>query len=265
MKLFSSIIKNIIIPIREFIFPPLCFSCGEFLLDNERRICEKCWSSLKEVNQNDYTVKILKSRFEKTKLIDEFFTHCYFESGGVLQTLAHHLKYEEMTIFGFELGKKLAGQIPINILEKVDGLIPIPLHKIKERERGYNQSFFIAKGIVSEFKIPIYKDLIIRKKYTTSQTKLNLMERKQNVSDAFSINPKFTNFVKGKNFIIVDDIITTGATIEAVASVLKNFGVEKIYVASSAIAKLDKNENPPDISEGLVVAGAGLEPTTFGL
>ena len=266
MKFLNFIKTNILIPFRDVIFPQLCFSCDAPLTSDENRICNACWNSLEIINENDLTIKVLKSRFKESELIDNFTTLYYFEPGGVLQKIAHSLKYESITNFGFELGKKIGEKIKSENIFNFDYIIPVPLHKIKERERGFNQSNFIANGIGKILNKKIQSNFVLRNKNTVSQTKLNYSERKENIENAFKINPKMSKFIGGKSFLIVDDVITTGSTIKEVAKVLKNNGADLVFVASTAVAKLAENKNPSDFTEGnFVVAGAGLEPTTFGL
>ena len=122
----------------------------------------------------------------------------------------------------------------------IDGIIPIPLHKLKERERGYNQSEDICRGISAVIQRPVAADLVKRSKYTVSQTHLTADERKKNVGDAFEIQPRQLMGIKGKCFLVVDDVITTGSTIQAIAKLLKDAGAARVIAASAALAKLEK-------------------------
>lgn len=119
---------------------------------------------------------------------------------------------------------------------EIDAIIPVPLHVMRLRERGYNQSEVICKGIASLVKAPILTSLVHRRKNTVSQTHLSSEERKLNVGDAFEI--EHSGGVEGKTFLLVDDVITTGSTVQAVARVLKEQGARKVFVASVALAKL---------------------------
>jgi ComF family protein len=143
------------------------------------------------------------------------------------------LKYEEVTSFGFELGVKLAEQVQSF---PVDLIIPVPLNRRKERERGYNQSDWIAKGISSVLAIPVKRDAVRRAKYTVTQTHLTAEERKENIAEAFAIADAAA--VNKKNVLVVDDIITTGSTIQEVARVLKAAGAASVYIGAAGLAKL---------------------------
>jgi len=185
------------------------------------------------VGNNDHTFKVLQRRFLEGGVIDDFVALYYFEKGKLLQSLAHSLKYEEVTAFGFELGVKIADKLK---KRNIDAIVPVPLNKRKERERGYNQSDWIGNGISSETGVPVMSQAVRRVKYTVTQTHLNAEQRKANIAEAFVVTDG--GLVKGKTILLVDDIITTGSTIQEVAKVLKASNTEKIIVASAGLAKL---------------------------
>lgn len=142
-----------------------------------------------------------------------------------------------MSKLGFVLGSLLASEL--STLDEIGSyvLLPVPLHKLKEKERGYNQSEFIARGISKVLNIDVNVDLVKRTKYTQSQTKLNQTERELNVMDAFTLTNPQKSSHDVKNVIIIDDVITTGATINEVTKVLRNkTGINKIVAASISIA-----------------------------
>lgn len=188
------------------------------------------------VGESDYTVSILKQRFADGGVIDDLITLFYFEKGKVLQQLAHSLKYEEITVFGFELGVQLSEQLGSR---KIDAVIPVPLNRRKERERGYNQSDYIAQGVASVLRIPVLNSVVRRVKYTVTQTRLNAEQRKENMSDAFEIAQE--ELVKGKRILLVDDVITTGSTIQEVAKVLRHAGAASVTAGSAGLAKLGED------------------------
>lgn len=225
-------------PFRDFFFSRTCFHCKQELLGDEERLCNSCWSSLNEVHSNDFTYKTMAERFHSEGIIDGFFSLYYFEKHGVFQTLAHNLKYEEVREFGKILGRKLAAKIQSENVA-IDAIIPVPLNKQKFRERGYNQAEIIAQEISSILNIPTESNLIQRIKYTQTQTKLNAEQRKENVENAFVV--VLPEKIKNKNFLIIDDVITTGATIQEIAKILKNSGAKKTFIASAGLAKLGED------------------------
>ncbi len=177
-------------------------------------------------------------RFAETGYISDLISLYYFEKGKVLQSVMHSLKYEEVTSFGFELGRKLGETVKQKNFS-VHAVIPVPLNKQKLRERGYNQSEYIANGVSSVLNIPVLTKTVQRIKYTVTQTHLNAQERKENVANAFSIaRPEL---VKEKTILIVDDVITTGSTIQEIAKVLKESGAQNIIAGSAGLAKLGED------------------------
>jgi ComF family protein len=191
---------------------------------------------LSAVGENDYTFTVLMNRFRGGKVIDDFVTLYYFEKGKLLQTLAHSLKYEEVTAFGFELGVRLGKKLSDT---NIDCIIPVPLNKRKERERGYNQSEWIAKGISSIINVPILSNIVRRIRYTVTQTHLNAEERKQNIADAFELTN--AEAIRGKSILLVDDIVTTGSTIQEIARVLKGAEAARVIAGSTGLAKLGED------------------------
>lgn len=227
------IIAHITAPMKDFLFVTECFHCGNRLQNGEERICARCWSSVTPVMSGDHTLMVLQQRFADGGVIDDVASLYYFEKGKLLQSLAHSLKYEEVTAFGFELGVRLAQKLEGR---KIDGIIPVPLNKRKERERGYNQSDWIGKGISSVTGIPVWSKAVRRVKYTVTQTHLNADQRKENIAEAFEVVE--TETVKDASVMIVDDIITTGSTIQEAAKVLRSAGAAHIIVGSAGLAKL---------------------------
>lgn len=239
-KVAMSVLDSVINPIKDFFFVTVCFHCGERLNDSESRVCSQCWQSLTPVCPDDFTLQVMEQRFREEGIIDEFIPLCYFEKGKVLQSLVHSLKYEEISTFGKELGYRIGFLLKEKNIA-ADVIIPVPLNKRKERERGYNQSEFIANGIGVVTGIPMLLHAVKRIKYTMTQTRLTADERKENVSDAFNYNARYAAHINGKAVVIVDDVITTGSTVQEVGRVLKNNGARKVIAASAGLARLGED------------------------
>lgn len=233
-----------ITPFKDFFFPPLCFSCNARLSSVESRLCGSCWQSVRRVGGDDYTVRILNERFAADGFIDEFCSTYYFEERGVFQKLVHSLKYDAMTVFGVELGKRLGEQLREETdVRSIDAISPIPLHKLKLRERGYNQSESICRGISLVIDRPVDTTLVRRSKNTVSQTHLTAEERKNNVGDAFEVGADKEETLRESTILVVDDVITTGSTIQSVAKMLKEAGAKRVIAASAALAMLEEGEH----------------------
>lgn len=218
----------------DFFIPRFCNSCNSKLKYNENYLCNKCLRSIK-IASADRLKAEFERKFEKDKIVSDFTSAYIFEKDKSLQHLIHSLKYEENFKVGIYLGRIVA-ELCGNIINKwkADYLVPVPLHHLKKADRGYNQSYFIARGISSVHKIKISNNVLKRNKYTTTQTELTLIERKDNIRDAFEIKNK--NLVNNKIFILVDDVITTGATITECGQILLLNGASKVYALSVAIA-----------------------------
>jgi len=219
--------------ILDFFLPRFCPSCKVKLLSREKFICSSCLKKIKKIDEA--TLKFeFKKKFNDQKIISGFNSLFLFEKDKELQYLIHSLKYNGNFLIGSYFGKLLAMKIKNELLVwNINLILPIPLHQLKKAERGYNQSFYISKGLSKEINTPVGSRIIKRKKYTQSQTKLNFLERQKNMEEAFKV--KNDKKVNGKNILLIDDVITTGATISECGKVLLNSGVNQVYAASVAI------------------------------
>lgn len=234
------IFNRLFAPFTDFLFTTQCFHCGTDLTEDENRICLNCWRSLTPVHTDDHTYQVMVHRFAVEEIVDRFVPLYYFEKGKVLQHLAHFLKYDEITAFGFELGTKIGDELKRRGIS-ADLIIPVPLNRRKERERGYNQSDFIACGVSDVLNIPVFSHAVQRVKYTVTQTHLNADQRKENVADAFSVRDRNRRAIHDAVILLVDDIITTGSTIQEIGRVLKENGARTIIAASAGLAKLGED------------------------
>lgn len=249
-RLVHAFLESVVPPIQDFFFPPLCFSCNGRLTVAESRVCAECWQSMEKVHSNDATVRVLRDRFASEGWIDEFYSCYYFQEGGSFQRLVHSLKYNAVTSIGTELGIQLGRFLRTCIeADAIDLIVPVPLHRLKRRERGFNQSDYLCAGIARVLNRPIEPSLVRRTKYTVSQTHLSAEERIKNVGDAFGIPIKLTPLVHGKTALVVDDVITTGSTIQSVAKVLKEAGAARVVAGSAALAKLGTQPNSLGVKE----------------
>ncbi len=234
----SKIIKSFLQSIVDFIYPNVCIHCSVPINRDDHYLCPICWSAVERVHDDDKTVRVLHERFSEAGTIDRFFSLYYFEEGKPLQSLIHGLKYRGLTKIGIFLGREVGLSLQsLSPSIGYDLIIPVPLHRSKQRERGFNQSDFIARGIGASCGIPVEKKIFRRKKYTQSQTTLTLEQRSKNVESAFILND--VSFVEKKNILLIDDVITTGSTILECSKVLKKTGATSIAVCSIALAKLE--------------------------
>lgn len=238
-------IRNTSHAILNVIFPHLCLSCEEELESGEKYLCIRCWRSILRVSPGDRTVGVLLERYEERAFISRLFSPYFFEEQGALQVMIHGLKYEGFTALGIELGRKVGELILREHLPfRCDCVVPVPLHRSKQRERGYNQSEYVARGIAGMLGIRRREIHAVKRiRATPSQTHLTVDGRKRNIQDAFRVVRP--GKLKGYHVLIVDDVITTGATIAECARVIEEAGAASVAVASVALARLTPGHSQP--------------------
>ena len=219
----------------DFFLPQYCAGCNKKLIPGELQVCNSCFSKIL-IADPEWIDSEFDRKFKSAGYINDILAPYVFESESKLQHIIHSVKYDKRFRTGILLGNKLAetSLLKINSWE-IDIIIPVPLHHLKKAERGFNQSEFIAKGLSISSAIPYSNKIIKRTRFTESQTKLDLNERERNVSGAFKVKDK--KRIADKNILIVDDVITTGATVNECAKVLEENGASKIYACSVAIAE----------------------------
>ena len=220
-------------------FPKTCLSCDKRLLENEQFICSNCNNSLKFLENICIICGAPKTTREcKVCRTNEFQfdkARSVFMFNKVVQNMIHEFKYNEMTQIAKFMGMKAQEYIErFQPFDHIDYIVPVPLHKVKKRSRGFNQAEYLAREISKNLNWKHLPKLIKRKKFTETQTKLNKDQRKKNVSLAFAINTKYD--IKGKNILLVDDVFTTGATANSITIALKEKQVNKVYVLTIARA-----------------------------
>jgi len=218
----------------NLIFPEVCAVCDEGLMNNEKVICTKCLYHIPKTNfVNNPDNEVAKLFWGRTN-IQNATSFFYFNKGSNYQKLIHKLKYKAKTEIGFEMGKIFGTELKSSKFNEIDIIVPVPLHKIKFRKRGFNQCDFIARGISEILKKPVDYKCCYRKIFTDSQTKKSRYERWENVDDIFDVNNP--EIFTGKHILLVDDVVTTGSTLEACANALLKINDTRISVATLAIA-----------------------------
>jgi competence protein ComFC len=218
----------------DFFLPRLCPSCKNKLALYEEGLCSACLGKILPADptrlKHEYTKKFLS-----TNIISGLISLFVFEKDKELQKIIHSLKYESNFRVGNIMGNILGDKLIIDAIGwKLDLIIPIPLHPLKKAERGYNQSYYISKGVNNKLGLSLNYKCVRRTKYTETQTSMNIAEREQNIKGAFIVKNK--RDIVGKNILIVDDVITSGSTVREFGKTLKENGAKNIYAASVAIA-----------------------------
>ncbi|MBI5463986.1 MAG: ComF family protein [Ignavibacteriales bacterium] len=222
----------------DFIFPPTCLCCNVLMEDGRRKVCESCWSSIESLEQTHPLYLDTKEKLLATGFVNNLVSCYAFTKEGAFQKIAHALKYNGFESLGRELGGRLGARArEWNIL--FDAVVPVPLHAAKHRERSYNQSERIAEGISRTVGVDVLRRALVRTRHTQSQTTLTHQQRKENMENAFTVGPKYISQINGKSVLLVDDVITTGATISECARALLVAGAANVIAGSAALAQKD--------------------------
>lgn len=214
-------------------FPHVCEGCGSDIVEQHNLLCAKCFSILPEtgffgIKENPVS-KIFYGRIK----VENAGAAFYFTKNSLIQHLLIQLKYRSNKDIGILLGKLTGIQIQKNnFYDSVDFIIPLPLNKKKEQKRGYNQALLISNGIAEVLKKPVIENAVIRSVFTETQTQQNRVNRWQNMEDVFVVDNSAT--FQGKHILLVDDVVTTGATLEACGSKILNISGTKLSIATVA-------------------------------
>jgi ComF family protein len=218
-------------------YPSLCAACNGHLVRHEDAICLQCLSGFPRTNDEHRPVENPAARVFWGRIPVRSAAACFlFTKGESVQELIHNLKYNGRTDAGIAVGKifgeDLKALTPFNTADLV---IPVPLHRSRLRKRGYNQAACFGQGLAEAMQIPMLANGMYRLSATATQTRKSRTERWDNVEDMFVVNKKYD--LKGKHILLVDDVITTGATVEACAAPLLMLEGTSVSVISMASAR----------------------------
>ncbi len=218
-------------------YPNLCLACDQRIPPSNDVICIPCQYHLPKTKFHLERENPFTEHFWGRIPIDAGASFYHFTKGGRTQHLIHKLKYQGKIQVGIKLGQRYGRTLKESpFFQNVELIVPVPLHSRREKERGYNQSALFAQGLSYSLEIPWSKDALIRPRGTTTQTKKTRLERFANVSTAFQV--KDEKAIRGKHILLVDDVMTTGATLEACAIKLLEVEGVKISLATIAFANM---------------------------
>jgi ComF family protein len=221
--------------ILSLLFPRLCYACGNHLLRNENLICTECYVLIPRTNYHLEDDNPAAKLFWGRCKIEKAAAFSFYNKDSRIRKLIHNLKYKGIKELGPELGRIYGESLKRSeFLKDIDVIIPVPLHPSKKRSRGFNQADLIAEGFSSATGIPVDYGSLARVTVTETQTRRSRYERWKNVEGIFSlISP---GLVSGRHVLLVDDVITTGSTLEACANELLRAENVKVSVIAIAVA-----------------------------
>lgn len=233
----NTLMKRIISDISDLLFPRTCPVCGKVLSPHEKYVCPECMLNLPRTQLHEHKFNAIEQLFAGKTPIQRATGYFYYEKGNRFSSILHRLKYHNMPELGQWLATKFAEEIsPCGFFNDIDAIIPIPLHYTKLAKRGYNQSAYIAQGISNATGIPVIAAVKSIKAHST-QTRKGIYERHINTTGIFGISRP--ELLEGKHVLIVDDVVTTGATLLSCAELLNSTVHDiKISVATLAVTRL---------------------------
>lgn len=217
----------------DLIYPPLCVSCGLMRPLDRHIFCLECLQQLPETGYHLHEQNPFTSHFAGRVRLQAGASFLYFSRGGGTQRMLHQIKYNNqpdlITVIGRWYGRQLL-QAPL--WQGIDAVVPVPLHWKKQRKRGYNQSAVFGEAIADVINTPCHARALLRITHDRSLTGMNRMQRIQTIGSAFAVARPAQ--VKGKHILLVDDVLTTGATLEACALALEKLPVASIRMVTIA-------------------------------
>lgn len=213
------------------VFPHVCDGCGSDLLNIESRLCIRCIASLPETNFEIHPNNPVEKDFWGRIPIINASAHLYFTKESLVQHLMHQLKYKGNKELGLQLGRLMGNSLKsADRFSNIDALIPLPLFPSKEKKRGYNQATVLCDGIAEILNLPVLNNIITRPQHTETQTKKGRIERWRNIEGKFQLTDPVK--IQNKHILLVDDVVTTGATLEACGNELLKADNVKLSIAT---------------------------------
>jgi ComF family protein len=227
---------NLLSDFAALFFPRCCAACSRALVGGETILCTHCVVDLPKTDYHHSNDNPVEQKFAGRLPIQRGAAFLKFRKGGMVQHLLHQLKYSNQPEVGVVLGKLYGRELlQAGWTDQLDFIIPVPLHASRKRKRGYNQSSKLAEGLSCSLQIPWDESISLRALKTVTQTTKSKSERWENVKDVFTTSGKAN--VTGKRILLVDDVITTGATLEACGRHLIDEGCAELSIACLAEAQ----------------------------
>ena len=230
-----SLLKNIFADTLHLFYPHICTGCGSDLLGKDQMLCLKCINDLPHTGFAPFTNNPVEKHFIGRLPVAAAHSEFYFSKGSLMQQLIHQLKYKNNPGIGAYLGELMGfSLLKSDRFKHIDALIPLPLFADKEQQRGYNQAAVICEGLSSILNIPMLLGNVTRERFTETQTRKHRTERWENVHKSFAVKDR--QLLSGKHLLLVDDVVTTGATLEACGRVILQATNARLSIATLALA-----------------------------
>lgn len=222
----------------QLFYPKICFACGKPMNKTFKHICLQCRHALPRTEAYERAENPIHKLFWGRLPLERATAFLQFQKSGKVQRLIHQFKYKGVKEIGNTLGEMAGYELnETGFFEGIDCIVPVPIHKLKLKKRGYNQSHFIAEGIAEALEIPADFDLIAKEINTESQTRKSRFKRWQNVDASFKLQPDKIPDYRAKHILMVDDVLTTGSTLEACGNQLLQIPEVKLSLLTMAVAK----------------------------
>lgn len=232
----SNFLLNSLRSLLRLLFPQRCPVCGGALAEGEELMCRECDDALPRTHFHRWQGNTAEMMFWGKFEIGQVACYYYYRKKSPYARLVHLLKYEGRKDMGITLGRRMADEMADSgFFTGIDLIVPVPLHEAKRRQRGYNQSEQLAKGIHHATGIPIDTAAVVRSKYTETQTRKSRNERWENVDGIFRV--EHPERYAGKHLLLIDDVLTTGATTTACADAFSAVPGVKFSVLTLALAR----------------------------
>lgn len=219
----------------NLLYPKLCLACGNNLPPNNELLCLSCEFQLPKTKQHEQKENAFTEVFWGRVPLETGAAQYYFSKSGRVQRLIHQLKYDHKPEIGHQLGVLFGRQLrEQSHFQDIDAIVPVPLHPRKQHQRGYNQAAAFGAGLAEGMELPQYPYALERPEYAESQTRKSRQERLENAQTAFRV--KKPELLQGKHILLVDDVLTTGATLEACATQILALPDTRLSMATIAMA-----------------------------